>query len=72
MVSFEWLLSLTGFGSAESGIDRRVFGVVAVVPSLVSIAPWLAIIVTDVRSARMWHGAAASQPAILACAKADH
>ena len=39
IVSFERLLPLTGFRSAESGIDRRVFGVVTVVPSLVSVAP---------------------------------
>ena len=38
IVALEWLLPLTGFKSAESGIDRRVFGVVAVVPSLVSVA----------------------------------
>ena len=39
IVSFEWLLPLTGFRSAESGIVRRVFSVVAVVLSLVSVAP---------------------------------
>ena len=48
IVMLEWLLPLTRFGSAESGIDRRVFGVVAVVPSLVSVVPWLAIIVPDI------------------------
>ena len=48
IVTLEWLLPLTGFGSAESGIDRRVFGVVAIVLSLVSIVPWLAIIVPDI------------------------
>ena len=38
-----------------------------------SIALWLAVIVADVRSAGVyWRGAAASQPAILACAKACH
>ena len=39
IVTLEWLLPLTGFGSAESGIDRRILSVVAVVPSLVSVAP---------------------------------
>ena len=39
IVSFERFLPLTGFGSAESGIDQRIFGVVAVVLSLVSVAP---------------------------------
>ena len=36
---FERFLSLTGFGSAEFGVDCHVFSVVAVVPSLVSVAP---------------------------------
>ena len=48
IVTLEWLLPLTGFGSAESSVVCRVFNVVAVVPSLVSAAPWLAIIVPDI------------------------
>ena len=36
------------------------------------VAPWPAVIVTDVRSARMWRSATASQPAVLARAKAGH
>ena len=48
IVLFERFLPLTGFGSAESGIDRHVFDAVAVVPSLVSVASWLAIIVPDI------------------------
>ena len=48
IVMLEWLLPLTGFGSAESGIDRRILGVVTVVPSLVSVAAWLAITVLDI------------------------
>ena len=48
IVTLEWLLPLTGFRSGESGIDRRILGVVAVVFSLVSIASWLAIIVPDI------------------------
>ena len=39
IVAFEWLLPLTRFLSAKSGIDCRVFGVVAVVPSLMSVLP---------------------------------
>ena len=70
--SFERLLSLTGLGSAESGFYCRVFSVVAVVPSLMSVAPWLAVIVVDIRSAKMWRGAAASQPAILTRTKTSH
>ena len=48
IVAFEWLLPLTGFGFAESGADCHVFDVVVVVPSLVSVASWLAVIVMDV------------------------
>ena len=66
IVALEWLLPLTGFRSAESGIDRRILGVVAIVLSLVSVAPWLAVIVADIQSAGMWRGAAASQPAVFA------
>ena len=47
-VSFEWLLPLTGFRASESGVDRRILGVVVVVSSLVSAVPWLAIIVPDI------------------------
>ena len=72
IVSFERLFSLTGFGATESGVDCRVFSVVAVVQLLMSVVSWLAIIVAHIRSARMWRGAAASQPAILACTKTGH
>ena len=72
IISFERLLLLTGFGSAESGVDCRVFSVVAVVPSLMSVAPWLAVIVTNIRGAGMWRGATASQPAVLAREKTGH
>ena len=72
IVSFERLLPLTGLGSAESGVYCRVFSVVAVAPSLMSVASWLAVIVVHIRSAGMWSGAAASQPAVLARAKAGH
>ena len=37
IVSFERLLPLTGLGSAEFGVYCRVFSVVAVVPSLMSV-----------------------------------
>ena len=33
-VSFEWLLLLTGFRAAESGVDRRVFGIFIVASTL--------------------------------------
>ena len=72
IISFERLLPLTGLGSAESGVYCRVFSVVVVVPSLMSVASWLAVVIADIRSAGMWRGAAASQPAVLTRAKAGH
>ena len=48
IVALEWLLPLTRFRSAESSIDRRILSAIAVVPSLVSVVPWLAIIVPDI------------------------
>ena len=48
IVSFKRLLPLTGFGVAESGIDCRIFGIVAIVPTLMSITPWLSVTVTDI------------------------
>ena len=41
--SFEWLFPLTGFRATESGIDCRVFSVVAVVAALVSVTTWSAV-----------------------------
>ena len=43
IVSFEWLFPLTGHRATESGIDCRVFGVVAIVGTLVYSASWLAV-----------------------------
>ena len=40
---FERLFPLTGFRATESGIGCRVFGVVAVVAALVSVATWSAV-----------------------------
>ena len=34
IVSFEWLFPLSGFRASESGIDCRVFGVVAIIATL--------------------------------------
>ena len=47
-ISFEWLYPLSGFKASEFVIDYRVFDVVAIVPTLVSIALVLAIIVTNI------------------------
>ena len=41
--SFERLFPLTGFRATESGIDCRVFGVVAVVAALGSVATCAAV-----------------------------
>ena len=43
IASFERPFPLTGFRATESGIDCRVFGVVAVVAALVSVTTWSAI-----------------------------
>ena len=48
IVSFERLLPLTGFGVAESGIDCHILRIVAIVSTLVSVAPWLSVTITDV------------------------
>ena len=48
IVSLERLFPLTGLGAAESGIDCRIFGVVAIVLMLMSVAPWLAVTVVDI------------------------
>ena len=43
IVPFEWLFTLTGVRATESGIDGRVFGVIAIIATLVSIASGLAV-----------------------------
>ena len=48
IVSFEWLFPLTGLGATESGIGCRVFGVVAVVAALVSVATWPAVAILGI------------------------
>ena len=48
IVSFEWLFPLTGFGATESGIDCRIFGVVAIIATLVSVASWLAVVISRI------------------------
>ena len=53
VVSFERIFPLTGFRATESGIDCRVFGVIAVVAALVSVATWLVVVVSGLRCARV-------------------
>ena len=52
IVSFVWLLPLTGLRATKSGVDRRVFGVVTVVSTLMSVVSGLAVAVSGFRSAR--------------------
>ena len=73
IVSFERLFPLTGFRATEPGIDCRVFGVIAIVAALVSVAMWLAVAVSGLRCATVACCVVATgQPAILARAKTDH
>ena len=43
IVSFIWLLPLTGLGATESGLDCRVIGVVTIASTFVSAASELAV-----------------------------
>ena len=51
LVSFKWLFPLTGLGATESGIDRRVIGMITVASTLVSVVSGLAIAISGFRSA---------------------
>ena len=48
IVSFEWLFPLTGLRATESGIDCRVFNVIAIVVTLMSVASWLSIAISGI------------------------
>ena len=48
IVSFERLFPLPRFRATESSVDCRVFSVIAVIPSLMSVALWLAVTVADI------------------------
>ena len=64
---------LTGSRASESDIDCHIIGVITVVAVLLSVTPWSAIGIFGTRSAWIPRcGIAASQPAILARAKAGH
>ena len=52
IVPFKWLLPLAGFGATESGVDRRVIGIITVVSTLVPVALGLAIAISGFRGAR--------------------
>ena len=73
LVSFEWLLPLTGFRSTEYDVDRRVFGIFVVALTLVFVALWLAVAISGFGGARVAGAiASTSKPAILSRAKAGH
>ena len=52
IVFFKWLLPLAGLGATESGVDRRVIGIVTVVLTLVPVASGLAVAISGSRGAR--------------------
>ena len=52
--SFEWLFPLTGFRASESGIDCRIFTIIAVSAVFVFVATRPAITVLDIRTARIF------------------
>ena len=73
IVSFEGLLPLAGLGAAESGMNCRVIGVIAITSLFVFIAPELAGAVFGLGGACLAGCVfATSQPAVLTRAKAGH
>ena len=69
--AFKWLLSLTGSRAPESGVDRCVVRTFFLVSTLVFIAPWLPVAISNFRCACVT-GASMSQPAVFALTKAGH
>ena len=64
---------MTGFGAAESGVDRPVLRSFIIIVTLVFIASWLAVAVSDFRSARIAGAiASTSEPVVFAHAKTGH
>ena len=73
IVLFERLLPLTRLGATESGIDRRILGVVTVVLMLVSVASRLVFVIFNFRGAGVACIVfATGQPTVLARTKAGH
>ena len=52
--SFEWLFPLTGLRASESGINCRIFTIIAVNAAFVFVATRPAIAVLEIRTARMF------------------
>ena len=68
-----WLFPLTGFGAAESGVDRYVLRYFIIITMLVFIALWLTVAVSDFGSARIASAVApTSEPTVFSHAKAGH
>ena len=73
IVSFIWLLLLTGLGATESGVDCRVIGVVTIASAFVSAASELAVAIFDLGGAHFTCCVfATGQPTILTRTKAGH
>ena len=73
VVSFIWLLPLTGLGATESGVDCRVIGIVTIASTFVPAALELAVAVFDLGGARFaCRVFATGQPTILTRTKAGH
>ena len=73
IVLLEWLLPLTGLRAIESGVDRRILGVVTIVLALVSIASRLVFVAFNFRGAGVACIVfATGQPTVLARTKAGH
>ena len=51
---FEWIFPLTGFGASESGVDCRIFSIIAVNAALVLIAMRPAIAVFGIQTTRIF------------------
>ena len=48
IIYFEWLFPLTGLRATESGINYRVFGVIAIISMLESVASGFAVAVSSI------------------------
>ena len=73
IVSFIWLLPLTGLGTTESGVDCSVIGIITIASALVSVTSELAVAIFYLGGACLAGCVfAMSQPTILTCAKAGH
>ena len=73
IVSFIWLLPLTGLGATESGIDYGVIGVITIASAFVSSASELAVAIFDLGDAHFTCCVfAKGQPSVLTCTKAGH